>query len=175
MELNEEISITNHNPIWKQWYLNESKIIQEVFTADLMEIQHIGSTAIPEIHAKPIVDLLVGLKTYHVSEEQNEQLVKLGYEGFGEAGVPGRLYYRKRSTESFNLAVCEWNSEVWSNNLIFRDYLISHPEEAAAYSLLKQDILSQGIHTLLGYSERKAAFILEMILKATQWKEEKKI
>ena len=69
-------------------------------------IEHIGSTAVPELQAKPVIDIMIGIKELQHSRQVIQDLSELNYEFLGEANVPGRLYFRKRGERAFNLAVC---------------------------------------------------------------------
>jgi len=97
-------------------------------------------------------------------------LETLGYEYLGEAGVPGRLYFRKRHPHAFNLHLVQWGSEVWTNNLWLRDFLRAPPQEADRYGQHKQELVKRGIGTLLAYSDQKAAVIAELLERAQAWK-----
>lgn len=119
--------------------------------------------------AKPIIDIMIGLNSLEIDVITEEQLKELGYEGFGEAGVPGRLYYRKRTNLYINLQVTIQGSSIWNNNILFRDYLRSHPEDVNKYSEVKQEIVHSGGTTLLQYSDKKADIIQEILAKARKW------
>ncbi|MCA1828598.1 MAG: ribonuclease III [Myxococcales bacterium] len=127
-------------------------------------IEHIGSTAVPGLDAKPIVDLLVGLPDVSA-------LLRLpDYEACGEAGVPGRLYFRKRGNAvGFNAQVVIKEGPLWRDALALRDYLRAHPEEAARYAGAKRAAIESGASTLQIYSQRKAPLILEFLERARTW------
>ncbi|STX81590.1 nucleotidyltransferase PLUS glutamate rich protein GrpB PLUS ribosomal protein alanine acetyltransferase [Legionella busanensis] len=164
--IDEKVALVPFNPRWCKIYRSEVNRIKS--NIELMHIEHIGSTSIPNIYAKPIVDIMIGLEDWENKESTCKNLINLDYEFFGEANVPGRIYFRKRNKNNFNIALCRYQSEIWINNILFRDYLIKHSEAAKAYSLLKKDILDSGGETLLIYSSRKASFIEETIKKAKQ-------
>src|SRR5438105_344670 len=99
-------------------------------------VEHIGSTAVPGLDAKPIVDLLVGVPL------ELSGLLKLpDYEACGEAGVPGRLYFRKRGPVAFNAQVVVKDGPLWRDALAVRDYLRAHPEEVARYAQAKRSAI----------------------------------
>ena len=76
-------------------------------------------------------------------------LVFLEYEYLGEAGIPGRHYFRKRMNQAFNVHVVLFGSELWSNNLLFRDYLKNNKDAAAEYRMLKMEAIEKGFNTFL--------------------------
>lgn len=166
-EINESIQITKYNPEWPALFEQEKASLQKIFGN--VPIEHFGSTAIPGLTAKPIIDILVGLPALTI-ENHSIELAKLGYTGFGEAGVPGRLYFIKRLPSiGYNLAVTIYKSDLWNNNIILRDYLRTHPEEVKQYAQIKEDILTSGAATLLEYSERKHEFVHNLLNKARLW------
>jgi len=116
--------------------------------------------------AKPIVDILVGVRTLELDRATTNRLTELGYEGFGEAGVKGRLYFRKRREHAFNLAVVIWNGEQWMNNLLIRDYLRRSPEAARQYGEQKMNAIRSGHTTLLAYSDEKAECVGRLLEQA---------
>jgi GrpB-like predicted nucleotidyltransferase (UPF0157 family) len=75
-------------------------------------------------------------------EGDREALKSLGYEYLGEAGVVCREYFRRRGPHDTNLAVVEWNGQLWTDNLVLRDYLRANPGVAASYSQTKRDAVA---------------------------------
>lgn len=141
--IDEEITLTPFNPQWSKIYQAEASRLHEKLSSKIAAIEHIGSTAIPAIHAKLIIDIMIGVENLTEIEPIIKSLQELGYEYCGEANVSGRLYFRIRNKngQSFNLAVCQYQSTIWTNNLLFRDYLREHPDIAEHYSLLKKKSL----------------------------------
>ena len=165
MQIDEDISLEPSNPNWATWYQEETALLQHVFQNARFE--HFGSTAVSGLWSKPIVDILVGLCGVSVlTNEERRGLEDLGYDILGTAGVPGRIYCRKRGKRSFNLAVTPFQSELWRDNLLIRDYLRSHQDEAEAYGRMKVDAYRKGYRTLLAYSEHKAEFMAGLLARA---------
>lgn len=161
--VDEKIELVSFNTKWKELYKDEALRINKKLGNQIIEMQHIGSTAIPNIYAKPIIDIMIGIKNLKEDEIIIDGLIKLGYEYLGSAGVPGRLYLRIRNPNSFNIALCQYKGEIWNNNILFRDFLLNHPEAAAAYSTLKKNAFDSGANTLLSYSKIKHPFIDKII------------
>lgn len=164
--IDEEIKLVPYSGEWEVLYKLESARIREKLNENVIDIQHIGSTSIPGIFAKPIIDIMVGIKDIKQSISIIKNLENLGYEYFGEANVPGRLYFRTRGRHHYNIAVCQFQSEIWTNNILFRDYLRANPDEAKTYGLNKKRIFEAGIDTLLKYSDLKDPMIKEIMKKA---------
>lgn len=165
MKVDEDISIAEYNSNWAIWYREETEQLLNVFPNAMFE--HFGSTSVSGLYSKPIVDILIGLiGVLELSDEQRRRLEYLGYEILGTAGVPGRIHCRKRGIRSFNLAVTPFDSELWRDNLLIRDYLRSHPDEAKIYAQHKLDAYRKGYRTLIAYSDYKAEFISRLLLRA---------
>ncbi|MFC4306742.1 GrpB family protein [Cohnella boryungensis] len=166
MELDEEIIISEYDPEWPLWYIDEACSLHYIFGPEV-HIEHFGSTSIPGLAAKPIVDILVGITNFpNVAASQLQELKRLGYERPGSASTPGRLYFRKRGARSFNLAVTQFRSDLWNDNLIIRDYLRQNPNEARHYAEHKMDAYKKGFRTLLAYSDQKSDFIMDLLSRA---------
>ncbi|MEN1970625.1 MULTISPECIES: GrpB family protein [Bacillaceae] len=166
MKIDEEISILEYSPDWKNWFEEEIISLKPIFGPNTT-FEHFGSTSVPGLTAKPIVDILIGLHgTLEITVSQKKELEQLGYECLGTAGVQGRIYCRKRGIRSFNLAVTQLNSMLWNDNLKLRDYLRSHPDEAELYAQHKLDAYHQGYRKLLAYSDYKSDFIAQLLKRA---------
>src|SRR6185436_9586865 len=107
----------------------------------VVAVHHIGSTAIPGIHAKPVVDILLEVTDIAQVDAATEAIERLGYEARGEFGIRGRRYFRKgdgSGESTHHVHAYRTGSRDVERHLAFRDYLIANPEEARAYSVLKQ-------------------------------------
>ena len=154
------------NTQWTQAYQSEAERLQKELGHQIIGIEHIGSTAIPNIYAKPIIDIMIGVQDLSNTDSVIKQLQTLHYEYFGEANVPGRLYFRTREAQHYNLALCQYQSPIWVNNLLFRDYLRSNSEQATIYSSFKQTIFNSGADSLLKYSDLKHPIVEKIMQKA---------
>jgi ribonuclease-3 len=162
--VDEPVSLAPHDPRWTALAVEEIARLRGALPEAVIE--PIGSTAVPGLLAKPIVDLLVGLRELPLSLKLPD------YESCGEAGVRGRLYFRKRNGgQPFNAQVVAIGSPLWENALLLRDFLRAHPLEAEAYAARKRAALASGATTLLRYSSEKAPLIDEMLARARRWKE----
>ena len=169
MQLDEPIEIVSYDPAWVSTFERERDALQAAFAGTIEAFEHIGSTAVAGMAAKPIVDMLAALKVYPATAPILTALAALGYEDLGEAGVPGRQYLRKRGVQAFNLHLVEDGGAHWHNNVLLRDYLRAHPAEAACYAHHKQQVYTAGHQTLLAYSERKAVYLSNLLQRAVHW------
>jgi GrpB-like predicted nucleotidyltransferase (UPF0157 family) len=99
--IDEKIHIVKYDSEWPILFEKEKQKVHSALSDLVIDIQHFGSTAVKGMAAKPIIDILVGLKSFNLSEKHIKNLTKIGYEDLGEAGIPGRLYFRKRHLNAY--------------------------------------------------------------------------
>ena len=166
--LDERITVCTADPSWPSWFQQEAARLRSALPGDLVpDIQHIGSTAVPGLDAKPIVDLMVGIGEPGRIAAVVERLERLGYESLGEAGVPGRWALRKRgAAQSCNIAIVAHEGEWWMLNLVVRDFLRANAEAARNYASAKWHAVSNGADMLLAYSDAKRVIIEVIVAEA---------
>lgn len=94
-----KVEVVSYNPNWKKMYKEESEKIKNILNDIIIDIHHIGSTSIPGIKAKPVIDILVEVKNIEVVDRYNNKMKELGYEAMGEHGIPKRRFFRKRENK----------------------------------------------------------------------------
>jgi GrpB-like predicted nucleotidyltransferase (UPF0157 family) len=156
------IELVEHDPSWAELYEQEAAKLRPIFDGPGME--HIGSTAVPGLCAKPIVDVLVGLRELELTDEQIAAMGELGYHFLGEHGLPGRLFFRKQP-RTHHVHVVEYRGEHWERQLTFRDALRADEEERKRYDAFKRRLAAEG-HPREIYSELKTPFIREVEARA---------
>ncbi len=166
MDIDEPITVEPYNPAWVTQFASERAVLCQALSIEPSRVEHIGSTCVVGMHAKPIVDIMLGLDSFPAPPAVFDRLHSLGYEALGEAGVPGRLYFRKRLPTAFNVQAVSFGSPLWKNNLLLRDFLTTHPAEARRYADEKQRAFQAGHRTLLAYSAAKASTIAELLAAA---------
>lgn len=87
--------VFSYNENWKQMFRDEAKKLRSIFGNEIIDIHHIGSTSVPELKAKPIIDILSVVRDIHIIDNNNDEMKKVGYEPKGENGIPGRRYFQK--------------------------------------------------------------------------------
>lgn len=157
-DLDEPIHLSDYNSSWPELYLGEMHRIARVLPPRVY-FEHIGSTSVPGMLAKPIVDIMIGVATGQV-ERIRVKVGALGYEDMGEAGVTGRIYLRRRLRPGslivgFNVALVERGGVIWTSNLALRDHLRVNPEAAREYTEVKRAAVESGATSLSLYSEYK--------------------
>lgn len=150
----------------------EASSIRETISPISIALHHIGSTAVPGILAKPIIDMLGEVQKLEDADICTPSLEALGYEAMGSYGIDGRRYFRKINAlgkRTHHLHVFEAKSKHAFRHLAFRDYLIAHPDVALAYSQLKET-LTRGVGVSWeGYIEGKDPFVRRIEADAVDW------
>lgn len=168
MSIDEPVEVAAYDPRWPTWYEDDAQEVRRALGDRLRAIEHFGSTAVIGLAAKPIVDILVAPVDWPLAAHDRRALESLGYEYLGEAGVPGREYFRRRREHATNLAVVDWDGPQWRDNLTLRDYLRSDPKAAAHYAQAKRQAVADGARTLLGYSAAKSEHVAALVANARE-------
>lgn len=165
------IEMVPHNPDWARQFTMEAALLRLVFGDQLLAIHHIGSTAIPGIYAKPIIDMLPLVKDIAVVDTFNPVMEALGYTPLGEFGLEGRRYFRKGDNRRSHQAhVYQFDAPDAPRHIIFRDYMLTHPDKAQQYSDLKRSVAQQHPHDIYAYMDGKDAFVKAMEAEALAWR-----
>jgi GrpB-like predicted nucleotidyltransferase (UPF0157 family) len=166
-----EVRVVPYDSEWPSRYAQEAEIVSAALAGCVAAIEHFGSTAVPGLSAKPIIDILVGsLDGLPPTLARNEALRKEGYVYLGEDGRrPGRCFWRKRGPIDFNLSLVPYQSDLWLENLLFRDYLRMHPNDVQHYAAIKHEAVRMSPRSLVGYQEHKRAYIQELKERAHRW------
>ena len=164
------VEVLDHDPAWAAWFADEAGEIRRALDDDDVTIEHFGSTAVPGLAAKPIVDILIGASDAGLSDSLLTAIRSLGYEYLGEdERRPGRHFFRRRGIRSFNVSVVPAGGELWLQNVAIRDFLRGHPDWAARYAEVKHAAASASPESLLGYQDAKRAFVDELRSVAIEW------
>ena len=174
---NRNIVVVPYNPGWPDKFQREAKKLAAIFGPELIAIHHVGSTAIPGIMAKPIIDIMPIVQHIERVDALNPALIKLGYEPRGENGISGRRYFAKGGdlNRTHHIHAYQADNPEVTRHLDFRDYLIAHPRLAQQYAQLKVELAKQFPHDIFGYMAGKDAFIQEMILRAYTWRAKQQV
>lgn len=166
MDLQEAVHLCEPDPAWPAIFADERNRVAVALRLDHARVEHIGSTAVPGLIAKPIVDVQIGLAQYPPSAEVCRVLEHLGYTDHGEAGVQGRRYFTLRGPQAINLHAVLHGSSHWLNNLALREYLRASSEARQRYTQAKQFAIAQGATRLMAYSDAKASIVLKLLSEA---------
>jgi GrpB-like predicted nucleotidyltransferase (UPF0157 family) len=171
------IEMVPYNPDWPFLYRQEARQIVPALVGEIVLIHHIGSTAIPGIKAKPIIDCLIEVRQIERVDNYNTALIALGYNPRGENGIPGRRYFNKKtgSTHTHHLHIFQVGHPEINRHLDFRDYLRAYPADAQAYSQLKEELAQKHRHDSIAYTEGKNDFVQEIDHRAAMWRSRNEI
>jgi GrpB-like predicted nucleotidyltransferase (UPF0157 family) len=171
----QSIVVVDYNPGWPLLFEEEKARILAVAGNYIEDIQHIGSTSVPGLGAKPTIDILIVLRDLALVEPCLQPLQGLNYEYRGESGIPERHFFRKPQgsnswlERTHNVHMVVKGGEEWRRMLSFRDYLRTNPEAVQRYYLLKQELTTRygsREDAYTGYPEGKTEFI-ESAIRAT--------
>ncbi len=165
------VRVVEYDCEWPLLFDEEAERLREIFDQDIIEIHHIGSTAVPDMWAKPVIDMMPLVTDIEIVDEYNEAMTAIGYEPMGEYGLPGRRFFRRgRDIRTHNVHFYQYGaSNEVIRHLAFRDYLRSHPDAALRYCELKWKLAQKYRRDIEGYMDGKDAFIKEIEKKAIDW------
>lgn len=169
------IVVVPHNPAWAAAFAAEARFWRGILGPQVVAIEHIGSTAIPGMPAKPIIDMLITVHDIDDVGAHDAALVAAGYWPRGENGIPGRRFYVKGTDEArtHHVHVFGVDSPEVERHLAFRDFMIAHPAEAQAYARLKEDLAARFPEDAEGYVAGKDAFVQEREARASAWRRDR--
>lgn len=172
-----KIKIENHNPSWSKIFQELKTVLLSKIAEDILSIEHVGSTSVKGLKAKPILDIDVVIKD---DEEIQALVIKklktLGYHHIGNLGITGREAFKKESELvpfssekkkwiAHNLYLCTKGSVGLNNHILFRDYLKANPEAVEAYEKLKERLAKDFPYDIDKYIDGKTAFITAILAK----------
>lgn len=165
------IVVVAPDPDWPEAFKREAGNIKQIMGDNLLQIFHIGSTSVPGLRAKPIIDIMPVVRTLTQVDTCTAKFEALGYEVMGEFGIPGRRYMRKGGdNRTHQVHTFQYtNTADILRHLAFRDYLRCHPDICAAYGELKNSLAQQYSSDIEAYSNGKEGFVRQVECDALQW------
>jgi GrpB-like predicted nucleotidyltransferase (UPF0157 family) len=165
------VRIVDHDPDWPALAGAELRRIEEALGVVAVRLEHIGSTAVPGLAAKPILDLQLSVAAIDARERYVEPLERLGYLFAPDPESPGRLFFARppERPRTHHLHVCEAGSEHELSHVAVRDFLRTHEEEAARYEALKRQIVARHPRDRLAYIAGKDAYVAALEARAVAW------
>ncbi len=162
------VTIYDYNPECKEKFSDEKEKIISLLVKQVIGIEHIGSTSIKGLAAKPIIDILIGVEDIEDVERFVNPLKTVEYEYVPKLEWGDRRFFRKGTwgKGTVHIHICEINSKEWKEKLLFRDYLRMHPETAQDYEYLKKSLAASYKNDRHTYTNKKEPFIQHVIEKA---------
>lgn len=183
------VIIVDYDPAWPARYAAEAEGLLRSL-GDALGLEHIGSTAVPGLAAKPVIDILLAVDDaalLDVSAEQQAEragtepiepagtkahvgfvhaIMKCDFTYRGENMLPGRLYFFRHDSRSAHVHVVHRDSWFVHDQLLFRDWLRAHPDDAARYEALKRGLAGRFRDDRVAYTNAKSEFIRDVLLRA---------
>jgi GrpB-like predicted nucleotidyltransferase (UPF0157 family)/GNAT superfamily N-acetyltransferase len=171
-----KIVVVDYQPIWSEQFRDFQSILARSLVGAYLTIEHVGSTSVPGLAAKPILDMDIVVADDKQLQEVICRLEKLGYRHVGDQGVPGREVVKPvsnlvpldgsgREWPKHHLYICQQGVPSLQNHLNLRDYLLAHPEAVKAYGDLKKQLAARFPDDIDAYIDGKTAFILDILEK----------
>lgn len=165
-----KVEVLTFTKQWSEQFEAETKLLQQIFRDEIIQIHHIGSTSVEGLSAKPIIDIMPVMKNISRVDQYNEAMRKIGYEPKGENGLQGRRFFQKGGNQrTHHVHIYEQNHPDIARHLAFRDYLKAHPSIAKEYGNLKEELAKRYPFNIEAYINGKENLVLEIERKAVEW------
>lgn len=165
------IELVEFSEKWNDEYRIQLNAIKAILSHEIIKSYHIGSTAIQGLAAKPIIDILLVVKSLSKIDNYNNKLLQLGYESKGEYGEVGRRFFQKGgNNRTHHIHMFEAGNSEIQRHVLFVEYMNSHPEKALEYETLKRSLAVKYKSDPVNYSEGKSVFIKSIGREALDWK-----
>lgn len=167
----DEIIIVDYDPCWQKLFKEEAARVWKTLGNDMVvAIEHIGSTAVPGLAAKPVIDLMIGVHSVENARSAVPLLETLEYIYWQENPCPERMFFVKGmppygKQRTHHIHIVRAYSEFWER-LLFRDYLRTHPDEAKRYATLKRNLAQRFHADRESYTDGKSNYIQAVMEKA---------
>lgn len=171
--LSKRITIVTYDDRWPAWFAEEKERLLALLQPLAVTIEHIGSTAVPGLAAKPILDISMALTDRDQIATYSDGLRTLRYEEVPINPVfERRLFCKGPYNEgTHHLHITNVGSTVWAEPLLFRDYLRAHPAVVTAYAQVKREAATRHQNDLNGYHDDKSGFITTIMEQARRWQQ----
>lgn len=165
-----KVEVFPYKDVWRTQFEQEAQKLKQVFGDILLAVHHIGSTSVPGLSAKPIIDLMPVVRKIEDVDAFQPAMEVLGYEARGENGLPGRRYFQKGGDQrTHHVHIYEKENPEISRHLLFRDYLRCHPARAKVYGDLKEHLARLYPFNIEAYITGKHDLVQELEQEAMQW------
>ncbi|MBF0707459.1 GrpB family protein [Alkalihalobacillus hwajinpoensis] len=165
-----KVEVQEFNEIWRELFLLEAQKLERVYGDNMIEVHHIGSTAVEGLKAKPVIDIMPVVKDLSLVDQKNEYMKELGYEALGENGLTGRRFFRKGGDQrSHHVHLYELGNQDIDRHLAFRDYLMEHRSDRLQYGQTKAELAMRYPEDMEAYIDGKDSLVKEIEEKALDW------
>jgi GrpB-like predicted nucleotidyltransferase (UPF0157 family) len=168
--MSKQVVIVAYDPEWPKLYDEEEQLIKKTLGNRIKAIEHIGSTAVPNLRAKNIIDIMAGVNSLKEADDCLPMLDKIGYKDVLPQPGETEWYYcvgKGPHSVGYHLHLVKHHSEHWKRQITFRDFLRNNPEKAREYFNLKKQLAAKYWTDRLAYTEAKTDFVQQTLAKAT--------
>jgi len=159
----DRVTLRPYTPLWHWLFLLDKQRLQRVLKPHVLDIQHVGSTAIPGMVAKPILEILVAIADFEQGVQCISGVERLGYVYQGENEALRQYRFIKGHRQTHSLYIVEYNSQAFLEKIYFRDYLKNHPKAAQKYASLKHRLARKYPGNRIAYQKEKEVFIQQVL------------
>jgi GrpB-like predicted nucleotidyltransferase (UPF0157 family) len=164
-----KVEVIKYDENWCNQYKVEAVKLEKLFEDIFKESYHIGSTSVPGIYSKPIIDILIVVSDIDAVDNYNHQMKERGYIPKGSFGIAGRRFFQKGAEQrTHHVHIYQKEDENIMRHLAFKEYLINHPQIAKEYSDLKIQLSQKYPYDIERYMEGKNDFIKRIEKKALE-------
>ena len=165
------MDVVEYDKNWVTLFEIEKELLASIFKNNIIRIEHFGSTSIPGLSAKPIIDIMVFVHDIDKVEQYNDEMKKSGYTAKGENGMDGRRYFVKFKDDMVNhshhVHIYQENGNPFINEaFLFRDYLRVNKEALERYATIKKELSKQFYFEPLSYTDGKHDCVMEIVKEA---------
>lgn len=160
------VVLVPYDPLWPEEFQAEAGRIGKVCHELEVRVEHVGSTAVPGLSAKPIIDIATGVPPRAEREPYIQALKEIGYDHWGAHGIPGRDFFVRGSPRSHHVHMVSWSSDVWHDHILFRDFLRGNPTVMLEYEILKRQLAIAHANDRSKYQAEKGPFIQAVLRQA---------
>lgn len=160
------VKLSHYSPRWRERYRAEARRLKRYTEGSTYLLEHIGSTAIPGLDAKPIIDMAMLIPSLHRLPLWIKRLEKAGYTYKGEYGLAGRHFFTRGNPVTHHFHLVAKGNVHWERWMLFRNFLRAHPEEAEKYNKLKNALALKYAHNRDAYTHAKTPLVKRLLKKA---------
>lgn len=168
--MDKPIIIMDYNTDWSMEFEQEKEKLMKILSDKIISVEHIGSTSVIGLGAKPILDIAVAVSDLEVVNDFIDPLKQIGYKFVYHKEFPKRRFFRRGKWRegTHHLHFYQFESEHWNNQILFRNYLRNNPDALKEYHQLKIELAEKYPFDRVSYTEAKAPFIQNIIKKAKE-------
>jgi GrpB-like predicted nucleotidyltransferase (UPF0157 family) len=160
------VRLVDYDARWPLLFADEARRIRGECGTLALKLEHVGGTSIPGMCAKPVLDIAAGRPSGASTGDYVAALERVGYAHRGESGLPGREFFRRGQPRAYHLHLVEEGGPLWSDYIVFRDYLRAHTEVAREFADLKRVLAARFAHDREAYTTAKGPQVQEILRQA---------